>query len=43
MMILLPDEEVSHVLGHQVVHTTLHQRSVDLLVVDYLGYITIHS
>jgi hypothetical protein len=34
--VLLPDEEVSDVLGHEVVHPALHQGSVHLLVIDDL-------
>ncbi len=34
--VLLPDEEVSDMLGHEVVHPALHQGSVHLLVIDDL-------
>jgi hypothetical protein len=34
--VLLPDEEVSDVLGHKVVHPALHQGRVHLLVIDDL-------
>jgi hypothetical protein len=36
LKVLLPDEEVSDVLGHEVVHPALHQGRVHLLVIDDL-------